>query len=89
MYRFVCMAVSCTVLAPTFFGLDALVKPVAVPPPLEHSAAEGVHDEHVLVTNDVLLDDTKREGGGEKAYVSFETPQQEERHRSVGWWVNV
>ena len=63
-----------------FFGLDALVKPVAVPPPLQHSAAEGVHDQHVIVANDVLLQDTKRTG--EKACVPFDRPQQAKR---LGW----
>lgn len=65
------------------------MKPVAVPPPLEHSAAEGVHDEHVFVAHDVLLDGTGRRG--KQAQVPFEIPHSKQETRvgelvgSCGW----
>src|SRR6266540_3649779 len=37
-----------------FLGLDRLVQPLGVPPALQHSAGELVHDEHLTVTDDVV-----------------------------------
>ena len=37
------------------FGLDGLVQPLGVPPPLEHAPGELVHDKDLTVPDDVLL----------------------------------